>query len=210
MDEQSVTQKILFTDGKKGTLIPPGAGGLGNMTVSDVSQMQATHWDPPVKWVLLLHTPQPSKLNNISYLCGEWLMADCSVKNSCRFSNLSLQFYNPVIQSGYTLWTCRSLWSGYQIWILSSGIPFRTLFIFKKEKLNFLQVELVENYQSCTLWLNTGGLIWERPHMCECEHSVMLSTAEGSATQRPVVGTSPLVRPQQGVKQTTAGSQTDI
>lgn len=28
---------------EEGHLIPPGAGGLGNMTVSDVSQMQATH-----------------------------------------------------------------------------------------------------------------------------------------------------------------------
>lgn len=40
--------------------------------------------------------------------------------------------------------------------------------------------------------------------MCECDHSVMLSTAEGSATQRLVVGTSPLVRPRQGVKQTSS------
>lgn len=119
-------------DGEKGTLISPGAGGLENMTVSDISQMQATHWDPPVKWVPLLHTPQPTKLN-ISYLYSEWLMADCSVKTSCRFSNLSLQFYNPVIQSGYILWTCRSLWSGYQIWILSSGIHFTTLYFLKGE-----------------------------------------------------------------------------
>lgn len=55
-------------DGEKGTLISPGAGGLENMTVSDISQMQAAHWAPPVKWEPLLHTPRPTKLN-ISYLC---------------------------------------------------------------------------------------------------------------------------------------------
>lgn len=35
------------------------------------------------------------------------------------------------------------------------------LFIFKKEKLNFLDVELVGNHQSWVLWLNPGGFIRE-------------------------------------------------
>lgn len=175
-------------DGEKGTLISPGAGGLENMTVSDISQMQAAHWAPPVKWEPLLHTPRPTKLN-ISSLYGEWLTADCSVQTSCRFSNWSLQFYNPVSQSGYILWTCRSLWSGYQIWILSSGIHFTTLFIFKKEKLKFLQVELVENYQSWALWLNTGGLIWERSRMrawsfCDARHCWGLCYPKASGKYR--------------------------
>lgn len=71
-----------------------------------------------------------------------------------------------------------------------------SIFIFKKEKLNFLEVELVGNRQNWALWLNAGGFKRKNSHVC-VYHTVIRSPVEATDRFRPS-------RPGQGTEQTSS------